>query len=205
MLDSRPPLTTSREDFLKDGSDQLFREAIYTWVRSVEQLLKCRSAFAKISGLTSSQFAVLMGVASQQGSQGVTIKDLAEHVALASTHVTTEVGRLKAKGLVLKKSNLNDQRSVLVQLSRKGEQHIERVTPYVRTVNDMLFQNVSLHGLVRAHIAAKKLVDNSGEALAYLRDISSRSAKKPRSGKTTGTAATTRNARRSAGAASANQ
>lgn len=189
MLNSRPPLTTSREEFLKDGTDQLFREAIYTWVLSVEQLLKCRSAFAKILGLTPSQFAVLMGVASQQKSDGVTIKDLAEHVALASTHVTTEVGRLKAKGLVIKKSNLSDQRSVLVQLSRKGERHIERVTPYVRSVNDLLFQDVSLRGLVKAHIVAKKLVANSGEALAYLRQASRGSAKKPRRGAAARTAA----------------
>ena len=94
----KPPLTTSREEFLKDGSDQLFREAIYTWVLSVDRLLKCRDVLARISGLTSSQFAVLMGVASQQKTQGVTVKDLAEHVALAPTHVTTEIGQTRSKG-----------------------------------------------------------------------------------------------------------
>jgi DNA-binding MarR family transcriptional regulator len=180
MPDYKPPLTTSREEFLKDGTDQLFREAIYTWILSVERLLKCRTAFSKMLGLTSSQFTVLMGVASQQKSQGVTIKDLAKHVALASTHVTTEVGRLKAKGLVIKKNNDNDRRSVLVFLSRKGEQSIERVTPIVRSVNDLLFQDVSLRGLVKAHIVANKIVANSGEALAYLRQASISPDAKPR-------------------------
>lgn len=180
MLDYVPPLTTSRKEFLKDGSDQLFREAIYTWVLSVERLLKCRSAFAKIMGLTSSQFAVLMGVASQQKTQGVTIKALAEHVALAPTHVTTEIGRLEAKGLLVKKSNESDRRSVLVSLTKKGEQSIERVTPIVRTANDMLFSDVSLRGLIRAHTVARQLVTNSVEAHAYLRKASVGPGRKPR-------------------------
>lgn len=179
MNDHMPPLTTSREDFLKDGSDQLFREAIYTWVLSVEKLLKCRSAFARILGLTSSQFAVLMGVASQQQSKGVTIKDLAEHVALASTHVTTEIGRLEAKGLLVKRSNTEDRRSVLVSLTELGEAEIARVTPVVRETNDLLFRNVGLNGLVKAHIMALKVVANSEMALAHIRKVPT-AAKKPK-------------------------
>lgn len=174
------PLTTSREEFLKDGTDQLFREAIYTLVLSVDCLLKCRSSFARILGLTSSQFAVLMGVASQQGDRGVTIKDLAEHVALASTHVTTEIGRLEAKGLLVKRNNENDRRSVLVSLSPEGIRQIERVTPTVREVNDLLFRDVTLRRLVNTHILAKQIVTNADEALSYARLAATKAAKNPK-------------------------
>lgn len=180
MQEYQPPLTTSREEFLKDDSDQLFREAIYTWVLSVDKLLKCRSVFARILGLTSSQFAVLMGVASQQRSRGVTIKDLAEHVALASTHVTTEIGRLEAKGLLVKKGNEDDRRSVLVSLTPKGRKEIERVTPVVREANDLLFRGVKLKGLINAHVVARQLVANSDHAMVFLRGVAGKSAK-PRS------------------------
>ncbi|MBD0417425.1 MarR family winged helix-turn-helix transcriptional regulator [Oryzicola mucosus] len=177
MLDHTPPLTISREDFLKDGSDQLFREAIYTLVLSVEKLLRCRSAFARILGLTSSQFAVLMGVASQQKSKGVTIKALAEHVALAPTHVTTEIGRLEAKGLLAKRSNKTDRRSVLVSLTPKGEMEIARVTPVVRETNDLLFRNVGLNSLVKTHLMALKVVANSEEALVHVRHVAAATSK----------------------------
>jgi DNA-binding MarR family transcriptional regulator len=178
MTKYMPPLTTSREEFLKGGTDELFREAIYTWVLSVERLLKCRNAFARILSLTSSQFAVFMGVASQQTTTGVTIKDLAKHVALASTHVTTEIGRLESRGLLVKRTNAKDRRSVLVSLTPKGEKEIERITPVVRETNDILFRDVGLNSLVKAHVMALKVVANSADALVHVRSASAKTAKK---------------------------
>ena len=132
--------------------------------------MQCRDGFARALGLTSSQFAVLMGVASQQGSRGVTIKKLSEHVALASTHVTTEVGRLERKGLLNKEANGTDRRSVLVSLTSAGETEIERMAPIVKGVNDLLFRDIDSGSLVEAQDVARKLVNNSEDALALLKD-----------------------------------
>ncbi|MBV8510259.1 MAG: MarR family transcriptional regulator [Xanthobacteraceae bacterium] len=176
-----PPPTTSREEFFKDGTDQLFREAIYTWILSVERLLKCRKAFARLAGLTSSQFVVLMGAATLQKTNGVTIKEIAEHIALASTHVTTEIGRLEGKGLLAKRKHHTDRRSVLVSLTRNGEKLIERVSPAVRETNDILFRDVTLKGLISAHVVAIRLVANSSDALSLLRKATVSTAKKAKS------------------------
>ena len=173
-----PPLTTSREEFLKDGTDQLFREAIYALALSVEKLLSCRNVFARILHLTPSQFAVLMGVASQQGGRGVTIKDLAAHLAMAPTHVTTEIGRLEAKGLLLKRSNEADRRSILVTLTSKGEKEVEQVSPVVREVNDILFHNISVKSLINAHVVANKIIANSADALSQARKAAASMARK---------------------------
>ena len=70
--------------------------------------------------LTASQFIVLIGTAYQQGSEGVSIRALADHTQLAATHVTTEVGRLIDKGLLTKQTSTLDRRSVLVQRTPKG-------------------------------------------------------------------------------------
>ena len=96
--------------------------------------------------------------------------------------------RLEAKGLIIKRTNESDRRSVLISLTRKGEGSIERVTPIVRDVNDILFQDVGLRGLVRAHIVARRLVANSGEARSHLRKVLTGPAKKP--GRRTGGTAT---------------
>lgn len=165
----QPPLTISREEFIAEESDANFREAIYTMVLSVERLLKCRSAFGRALGLTSSQFAVLMGVASRQKASGITIKALAEHVSLASPHVTTEIGRLESKGLLRKRENEIDRRSVLVSLTPKGEAEISRVTPFVREVNDILFRGIDLKGLTQAQRVARSIVTNSEDALSLVR------------------------------------
>ena len=173
-----PPLTTSREEFLKDGTDQLFREAIYALALSVEKLLSCSNVFARILHLTPSQFTVLMGVASQKGGRGVTIKDLAAHLAMAPTHVTTEIGRLEAKGLLLKRSNEVDRRSILVTLTSKGEKEVEQVSPVVREVNDILFHNISVKSLINAHVVANKIIANSADALSQARKAAASMARK---------------------------
>ena len=117
-------MTISREDFLIEGSDADFRRSIYAMIQSVGRLLACRDAFGRELDLTPSQFAVLMGVAHCQQREGVIIKDLADHVGLAATHVTTEVGRLERAGYLIKKPSPADRRSVCVFLTSHAKNEI---------------------------------------------------------------------------------
>jgi DNA-binding MarR family transcriptional regulator len=164
-----PPLTISRSEFLSRGSDSGFRASIYAMVQSVGRLLACRDAFGREIGLTPSQFVVLMGVAHCQGAGGVTIRELADHVALASTHVTTEVGRLERAGLLTKRPSASDRRSVRVSLMPYGEDQIARVAPFVRLINDALFRDIDPAALKVAHHVARQLILNSENALAEIR------------------------------------
>lgn len=165
----KPPLTTSRPDFLRGGSDANFREAIYALVQGVGRLITCREAFGRALDLTASQFAVLIGVAYQQGRDGVTVKDLSEHIALAPTHVTTEVGRLVTSGLLTKKPSQSDRRSVLISLSRAGEKAVTEVAPFVRTINDLLFEDISAADLETTKRVVRTVFKNSDHALIELR------------------------------------
>jgi DNA-binding MarR family transcriptional regulator len=165
----RPPLTISRGDFLVGGSDAGFRSSIYTIVQCVSRLLACRDAFGRELDLTPSQFAVLMGAAHAQGDGGVTIRDLAEHVALAPTHVTSEVGRLETMGFLTKRQSDTDRRSVRVSLTPHAEAEIARVAPFIRLVNDTLFRGIDAKSLGVAHRVARQLILNSETALAEIR------------------------------------
>ncbi len=165
----RPPVTISRKEFLIQGSDAEFRRSIYAMVQSVGRLLACRDAFGKELSLTPSQFVVLMGVAHAQGPDGVTIRDLADHVALASTHVTTEVRRLEEAGLLVKRPSPVDKRSVRVFLQPRGEQQVARVAPFIRLINDVLFQDIDPDALKTAQHVARQLILNSESALAEIR------------------------------------
>jgi DNA-binding MarR family transcriptional regulator len=165
----RPPVTISRSEFLTHGSDVEFRHSIYAMVQSVGRLLACRDAFGRELDLTPSQFVVLMGVAHCQGTGGVTIRELADHVALASTHVTTEVGRLERVGFLTKQPSASDRRSVRVSLMPHGEQEIVRVAPFVRLINDVLFRDIDPEALQMAHHVARQLILNSENALAEVR------------------------------------
>jgi DNA-binding MarR family transcriptional regulator len=165
----KPPLTISRPDYLRCASDASFREGIYALVQAVGRLITCREAFGRALDLTASQFAVLIGVAYQQGGDGVTVRDLSEHIALAPTHVTTEVGRLVTLGLLTKRPSSSDRRSVLVSLSRAGEKAIIDVAPFVRQINDLLFQDISPADLDAAKRVARTLFKNSDHVLLEFR------------------------------------
>src|SRR5688572_7652665 len=127
----RMPRTVSHPALLTNDGDAAFRETVYLMVLAFGRLIACREAFGGAMGLTGSQFAVLIGTAYCQGERGVSINGLAEHVRLASTHVTTEVGRLIRKGLLTKRTNAEDRRSVLVRLSQSGEAALTDVAPFL--------------------------------------------------------------------------
>src|SRR2546430_5874707 len=127
-----PPPTTTLPPMLKSGGDVAFRETLYLMALTFGRLHTCREAFGRALGLTASQFIVLIGTAYQQGSEGVSIRALADHTQLAATHVTTEVGRLIDTGLLTKQASPLDRRSVLVRLSPQGEDAIRTVNPLLR-------------------------------------------------------------------------
>jgi DNA-binding MarR family transcriptional regulator len=163
------PLTISRKDLLKSGSDDWLRDTIYRLVQSLDRLLTCRDAFGRQLGLTGSQFAVLMGVAYRQGEEGIPIAALSSYIGLAATHVTTEVGRLIRKGLLNKSPNSRDRRSVLITLTTEGEDAIGRVAPVVRSINDILFEGIGRDQIERVNAFATALLQNSEYAITEIR------------------------------------
>jgi DNA-binding MarR family transcriptional regulator len=165
----RVPRTVSHAALLSHGSDDAFRQTVYLMVLALGRLQACREAFGRAMRLTGSQFAVMIGTAYRQKNEGVSIRALAEHVQLAPTHVTTEVGRLVRKGLLIKRPNKIDRRGVLVKLSRRGEAAILRITPFVRAINDLLFENVSRKDFAAVSRFLQIFAVNAERALAEIR------------------------------------
>ena len=164
-----PPLTVSHGELLTSGSDVAFRQTLYLMVLGFGRLMSCREAFGRALALTGSQFAVLIGAAYAQGRDGVSIRSLADHIQLAPTHVTTEVGRLIRKGLLVKKTNPRDRRGVLVTLSRRGEAAVRELAPFLRRVNDLLFQNVRRKDFATVSRFLEVFALNSEHALGEIR------------------------------------
>ncbi|MDP2358040.1 MAG: MarR family winged helix-turn-helix transcriptional regulator [Beijerinckiaceae bacterium] len=139
---------------------------IYALVQGVSRLSTFREIFGRQIGVTPSQFAVLLSVAHCQGRSGVAIRSLADHAAMAATHVTTEVGRLSRKGLVKKKPSPTDGRSVLVLLTSKGEAAIDGLVPFMRGVNDTLFKDLDAATMTIVYAFSKRLLINAEAAMA---------------------------------------
>jgi MarR family transcriptional regulator, organic hydroperoxide resistance regulator len=164
-----PPVTVTLPPMLHSGSDIAFRETIYLMVLAFGRIQTMREAFGRELSLTASQFIVLIGTAYRQGSEGVSIRALADHTQLAATHVTTEVGRLIGKGLLSKSANTRDRRSVLVRLTPKGEAAIREINPLLRRVNDVLFKDITREDFATVRRFLTTFALNGEHALAEVR------------------------------------
>jgi DNA-binding MarR family transcriptional regulator len=162
-------LTVSLPDLLENGSDQRFRELVFRMVLALDRLQTCRDAFGQAMNLTGSQFAVLVGASHIQGDRGVSVRDLAEHVQMAATHVTTEVGRLLRLGLLLKRPNPEDGRGVLVSLSAAGDAAVAAIVPFMCNVNDSLFAGFSRKDMAALERMMLRFSENGARTLDMLR------------------------------------
>ena len=96
------------------------------------------------------------------------MRALADYLHVAPPHVTTEVGKLVAAGLLAKARNPDDGRGVLVTLTPAGAQALEALAPFLRRINDILFDGIS-----RAEFAAvvrfiDKFVINTERAMTAI-------------------------------------
>ena len=135
-----PPLTTSLAAFVKNGSDREFRRLIYSFVSLTGFMVANRDYFAAFIGVSSPQL-LMMGVIAETSDPSVSA--IADRLSVSTQFVTTEIGKLIAKGLVSKRPNEADRRGVLLSLSPKGKTLLRELGTVRRKINDMTFRSLT--------------------------------------------------------------
>lgn len=164
-----PPLSVSRAEVLPDGSDVAFRKVIYGLFVCGARLHQCRDAFGAVIGLTGVQYTLLMATAHLQEGRGVGIRALADYLHVAMPHVTTEAGKLVRAGMLTKRPNPRDRRGVLVSLTAAAEAALERLAPFLREINDTLFDGVGREEFLALARFIDTFTGNSERAVARIR------------------------------------
>jgi len=164
----QPATSVSHEAMLVDGNDEKFRHVLFLARLFADRLLVFREAVARQIGLSGNQYVILLAIAHAQGERGVTVRDVARYTLMASTHVTTQAGALIRKGLVAKRPNAEDGRSVLLTLTPKGEKAMDAIAPTRRQFNDAFYEGVSRQSLLAAGKFLELVTANSERALPLL-------------------------------------
>jgi len=138
-----PPLSVSRQTCLENGRDDRLRALLHALFVTAARFEDVRGAFGRRIGASGPQYTILAAIAERQGAAGVGIRALADHLHVAASHITTEVNKLAALGLVEKRANPADGRGVLVRLTRAGEAALDRLGPFRREINDILFDGIA--------------------------------------------------------------
>jgi len=160
----RPP-TVSRKALLSEGSDAEFRLLIHDLIAYGHKLDACRDAFAAIAGISGVQYEILMLVSR---AEGLSIGEVAARLHRSGAFITIEANKLTAQGILDKASDPADGRRVLLQTNAKSDALLERLAPYQRRVNDVLFESLDAKRFRALRALAGDLVACGDRAVALL-------------------------------------
>jgi DNA-binding MarR family transcriptional regulator len=137
-----PPVSVSRAACLENGSDDRLRALLHSLFVTAARFEDVRGAFGRRIGASGPQYTILAAIAERQHGDGASIRALADHLHVAASHITTEVNKLVSLGLVEKRANPRDGRGVLLRLTRAGEAALDKLGPFRREINDVLFDGM---------------------------------------------------------------
>jgi DNA-binding MarR family transcriptional regulator len=161
----RVPLTVSRAALLARGSDDEFRRLIHDLIAYGHKLDACRDAFAAIAGISGAQYEILMLVSR---AEGLSIGEIAARLHRSGAFITLEANKLAERGILDKASDPQDGRRVLLKNAARGFELLERMAPYQRRVNDVLFEPLDAKRFRELRALAAELVGQGDRAVAML-------------------------------------
>jgi DNA-binding MarR family transcriptional regulator len=170
---ARPPVTTARPELTVDGTGERFRHLVNDLLTIAVRMDAVRARFAGLVGVTPPQYTILVTVAQLEGALGgATVRGVAEHMHVSGAFVTAETGKLATQGLIAKRPNPSDGRSVLVTLTRKGRKALDAALPHIRAVNDVFFGTLGAEEFERLAAAAARIVEASPAAVLLAHALS---------------------------------
>jgi DNA-binding MarR family transcriptional regulator len=160
-----PPPTVGRAALMPGGSDAEFRGLIHDLIAYGHKLDACRDAFAAIAGISGAQYEILMLVSR---ADGVSVGEVAARLHRSGAFITIEANKLVERGILEKATDPEDGRRVLLKNTTKGFELLERLAPYQRRVNDVLFEFVDAKRFRELRALAAELVSRGDRAVAML-------------------------------------
>ncbi len=168
------PLTVSRPELLRNGNDDAFRQLVHGLLAFSTRLQTVRSGLAEMIGLSAIQYTILITAAHLDENNGIGVNRIASHLSLSGAFITVETGKLKKARLVTKKQNPEDRRSVLVQVTHKGNALLAKLAPTQVKVNDALFTSLGKKDFGQLHDMLAGMVRGAEDACAMVAYLSSR-------------------------------
>ena len=172
--DWHPPKTTTSEALLdEDGGDAAFRNLIYGIFTVNVNFDRIRERMATALGLSGIQYHILMVVAELSDDTPVTISIVADRLHTSGAYVTMETKKLMRRGFLDKQPNPEDGRSVILVLTPEGRAAIDEFAPYLRDINDELFDEVGPETFARF----ATIIDHMTRTSARAADLAERLAR----------------------------
>jgi DNA-binding MarR family transcriptional regulator len=103
-------------------------EALAAFRYALRKFLHFSEAAAQNAGITPQQHQALLAIKGFPGRDQITIGELAERLQLRHHSVVGLIDRLVLEKLVTRASSKADRRQVLIELTRRGEDTLEKLS-----------------------------------------------------------------------------
>ena len=174
----RAPITTARPELMNDGTGERFRQLVNDLFTIAVRMDAVRRRFSELIGVTPPQYSILITVAQLEAAgEGATVRAVAELTHVSGAFVTAETGKLVRAGLLAKRPNPADGRSVLVSLTPMARNALEGALPHIRAVNDVFFGRLDAEEFEFLSVAASRIVDASASAVLLAHALSAGATK----------------------------
>lgn len=154
-----------------DGSDNQFRELVHSALAFSARLEAVRGAFGRLIGLSGIQYSILVSVAHLQEEREVGVSEVAEHLSLSGTFVTTECGKLVKRGLLIKRPHEVDKRRIVLSLADEGWSLLRKLSEVQPKINDVHFAPLSRADFMALHRMMRELTVSTDRALVILEHL----------------------------------
>ena len=124
--------TPSRSDSKPPALAKADLEQLAEFRYQLRRFLRFSEDISHRNGVTMTQYLLLLQIAGFPGRDRATISELAERLQAKHHGVVSLVSRCETLGLVTRRANADDKRSVEVELTRKGQQTVARLAQLLR-------------------------------------------------------------------------
>ena len=129
---------------LLDGSDdQRFRQMLYDLMHLESFMRRARERLGASIGVSGAAYSIFMKVAEAADKDGIRVIDVAEKLHVTGAFVTRESNQLVKSGLVVKRPDTEDGRSVRLMITEEARRRLQTLAPMLRSINGHLFGHMS--------------------------------------------------------------
>ena len=131
-------------------------EALAHFRYQLRRFLRFSEDVTRKQGITPLQYLLLLQIRGYPGRQWATVGELAERLQAKQHGVVSLISRCEAAGLVRRQAGRSDRRRVEVTLTRKGEEHLERLA-HVHRAELRSLQNAFAVPALTGSVGAKRV------------------------------------------------
>jgi DNA-binding MarR family transcriptional regulator len=159
-----PKPTVDLPLFRSPANYRRFRQLLAALFRLQTQMASSRRKVAERFGLGLSHHQILTAIAEQQGTEGVSVRDLADYMRVSGSFIAAESKLLAQRAMVIKVDDPADRRRSLLRLSPEGERYVDEVADLIRPVNNRAFRSLDAQQLAQLEAMLPRLLEDAEAA-----------------------------------------